>query len=227
MLILGCQKSAQDYYNKGVEYLSNDYLDDAIEAFEKSYKINPNDTSCAMQLGKCYYQQNNYNKAINLFEKIYSSYPQKENCIYSLVECYLHSGNILKASQLADTLLKFNPEESEYYCIKGRTLLQGNNFYDSKEYLSKAILLNPTVTNGYFFLALSYSYLNNLDSAVFCAKESYALHQSYKSKFLLASLYLLKANKFELAKKEFNDIIDSVAAENVDSYEGYDYSDYQ
>jgi len=217
LMLLGCQRSSKDYYNDGIDYFSKNNTKDAIDAFNKSLEISPNDTSCIMYLGKCFFKQENYPKAIYYFNKIYSSYPQKEDCIYSLALNYFYLGNGLKALQHADTLLKYNPNKPEYNVIKGRICIQLNKFEDSKKYLLKAIDLNPSDAYGFYSLALSYNYLNNPDSSIFYAKKYYEQKKDYLSRFLLASIYLLRANNREEANNEYTKLIDSIESDSHDN----------
>ncbi|MHB8853603.1 MAG: tetratricopeptide repeat protein [Ignavibacteriaceae bacterium] len=221
LLFLGCQKSSKDYYKDGMKYLSNDDTTLAIEAFRNSLKFNPADTSCIMYLGKCFYGQGNYDTAIYYFNQVYGLNKLNENCIYFLALSYLYLGNNLKASQLADTLLKFRPKEAEYYWVKGISNLRLKKYNESKDYLLSAIELDSTVSGGYFGLALSYNYLDKLDSALFYAKKSFDLQKDYKSRFLLGSIYLLRLNNLEGYSKELDKFIDAIMSDNAREDENY------
>jgi tetratricopeptide (TPR) repeat protein len=197
----------------GKIYYKDSLFDTATDYFVSANKLNPQDTSCIMYLGKCYYNQDKYDSAIYYLQQIQAKFPQNENCIYLLSLSYLNADNNLIASQFADTLLNIYPNDADYNWVKGSASFGLNKFDDSKYYFIRAIKLDSTIRDCYYYLSLSYNYLNQPDSALFYANKSFRRLNDYKSRFLLSSLFLLRLNNLNESRKEFDQLIDIIKSD--------------
>jgi tetratricopeptide (TPR) repeat protein len=209
------------YFNEGNYKL-------AIENLDYAHRISPNDTSCLDYLGMSMFEQNNFSNAIFFFNQAIKYYPHNQYFLYQSASSYYFNADYSKTSILCDTLIIINPQNSGYYLLKGRALIGLNKYDESKDYVFRAIELNPSIEYGYYCLALSYNYLNQLDSALYYAQKSFAQQKDFNSKFLLGSLYLLRTNNRPEYRKEFQYFIDYIdTVRNNNTNENNQDDDYE
>jgi tetratricopeptide (TPR) repeat protein len=212
-------------YQLGKIFYKDSILDLATDYFLSANKLNPSDTSCIMYLSKCYYNQDKYDSAIYYLQQFQSRFPQNEKCIYLLSVSYLNSDSNLIASQLADILLKMRPNEASYNLVKGIASFSLNRYDLSKYYFLRTIELDSILPHSYFYLSLSYNYLNLPDSALIYAKKSFEQLKDYRSKVLIGSLYLVRLNNLNESFNEFDRLIDMVKSDNNLDNESDDEND--
>ncbi|MGC8605328.1 MAG: tetratricopeptide repeat protein, partial [Desulfomonilaceae bacterium] len=63
------QEEAVEFYNKGVEALAQDRLDDAINFFSQAIKVDPMDHYAYNNLGVAYKRKGDYKKAIQNYNR--------------------------------------------------------------------------------------------------------------------------------------------------------------
>ena len=61
--------SSEEYYKQGITYLLKKQDNEAIEAFKKTLKLNPEDSDAHFQLGKIYQEKGEKAKSIAEFKK--------------------------------------------------------------------------------------------------------------------------------------------------------------
>ena len=95
---------AESYYNRGVNFLNQDRLPEAIESFQKAIHDNPADPNSYFYLGSAYYrygrsiQNRDYlNKAIDSFKRVLVINPQETKVYYCIAASYVSLENYLDA----------------------------------------------------------------------------------------------------------------------------------
>jgi tetratricopeptide (TPR) repeat protein len=60
--------NAEAWYSKGVAFIQQSKLDEAIKAFDEAIRLNPKDTEAWNNKGNALSQQGKYNESIEAFE---------------------------------------------------------------------------------------------------------------------------------------------------------------
>ena len=91
----------EDYYNQGMEFYLEDKLDEAIAAYEKALKEDPNYEDALHALAMAFANQNKLDQAIEIGKKLIEVSPDDELAHTSLSIFYQRKGMIAEAEQVA------------------------------------------------------------------------------------------------------------------------------
>lgn len=90
----------EDYYNQGMEFFVEDKLDEAIEAYEKALREDPNYADALHALAMAYANQNRLDEAIEVGKKLIEVSPEDELAYTSLSIFYQRKGMIAEAEHI-------------------------------------------------------------------------------------------------------------------------------
>ncbi len=90
----------EDYYNQGMEFFAEDRLDEAIEAYQKALREEPNYVDALHALAMAYASQDKLDEAIEVGKKLIDIAPEDELAYTSLSIFYQRKGMIAEAEQI-------------------------------------------------------------------------------------------------------------------------------
>lgn len=108
----------EDYYYQGMEFFVEDKLDEAIEAFGKALREDPNYADALHALAMAFANQNKLDQAIEAGKKLIEISPEDELAYASLSIFYQRKGMIAEAERIG---------------AKARTLGWKRQFQEQKE----------------------------------------------------------------------------------------------
>jgi tetratricopeptide (TPR) repeat protein len=139
-------KNEDDFYELGFTYESFNYFEKALHFYlkceEKSYKTRK---FLFRRMAYCFFHLDNFNKAVIYAEKaldidFYDE--ESENLIFQIAEKINESNLIVLAEKYRNTCLS--------YVLYAYEAARNNNFTNVYEFLSKALLLNPSNIERYY-----------------------------------------------------------------------------
>ncbi len=90
----------EDYYNQGMEFFTEDKLDEAIEAYEKALREDPDYVDALHALAMAYANQDKLDEAIEVGKKLIGIAPEDELAYTSLSIFYQRKGMIAEAEHI-------------------------------------------------------------------------------------------------------------------------------
>jgi tetratricopeptide (TPR) repeat protein len=156
------KKVDSSYYNKGKSYLNEGFVLDAIGAFEKAIKENPDDLKAHYYLAFCYKSRKYTGRAIREFTEVVRINPRITEAHYQLGVLYAESDLREYALQAYEKVLELEPNHPKkaeieescfalYYSLA--TVHYSDEKYDkAKMALRKALVLRPDAKDAKILL---------------------------------------------------------------------------
>jgi tetratricopeptide (TPR) repeat protein len=164
--------------NKGIQFLNNNDINNAINSFNTVIKADPKNATAHYYLGVCFQKQGNNDGAL-----------QKYNKAIELKSDYIEA--IYAKGNLQYILKQYEPSISTMNKI-------------IQIYTEKKLAPNPLLGEVYYKLAMSYSYLQNIDNAINYFKKSIEINpQNAYAHYYLGMAYYNKKQK-DLAIQHLN-----------------------
>ncbi len=90
----------EDYYNQGMEFFADDKLGEAIEAYQKALKEDPNYADALHALAMAYANSDRLDEAIDVGKRLIEVSPEDELAYTSLSIFYQRKGMITEAEHI-------------------------------------------------------------------------------------------------------------------------------
>jgi tetratricopeptide (TPR) repeat protein len=193
-------KKAEEFYKKaltnrphnlkyklslGINYISMNKLDDAIDIFKQLLQIMPEDGIVLYNTGKAYFLKKKYEQARKMLEAAYSKH-QSFEIANILALAYRETGHLESSCELFEIIFRNHPTSYLSAFELGKTYHLSNNKEKALFYLGKALDIFPS-----------------FEDAVILASEIYIKNKEEgRAKQLLADF--LSGNESEKATELFN-----------------------
>jgi tetratricopeptide (TPR) repeat protein len=160
-------KNSQLLVNLGmVDYMEGD-KDGALNFWEKSINLNPNDNDGKPlnNIGNIYKEKGDIKKAIEYYEKAVS---QEKSFLYvnNLAEAFRVSGQIEKAEKILLGSIKENPKSQLAHFNLAKVYSEQNKLDQALEAFAKSLKVNPQFLEPYYESAQIYLKQNDKGSAM-------------------------------------------------------------
>lgn len=122
IIISGCGKSAQDYFDQGMINFEQENYAKAISLFKKSLKIEPENVKTRFYFGKAHKLSGNHEKAIEAFKHVLDITPSDYYVLYDLADSYTLQGQYDQALNWIRNSLAVKPDFIDSHVLLGRTM---------------------------------------------------------------------------------------------------------
>jgi len=128
---------------------------EAVAAYEKAVKANPDSINYRYALGSLYWKQIRYDDATREFTEILKREPNEPRASFNLGDIYLTNGDATKAVPFLEIAVKIFPAEFDTRFALGRAYLLTNKYQTAIEQLEIAVKLRPEIAEGFYQLGLA------------------------------------------------------------------------
>lgn len=194
---------SNDYGNLGNAYLNTGDVQNAIGAYEKSLKIDPNNFYTHNNLGKIYAEKNNFPEAVEEFKKAIEFNPGQWEPYYNLGLAYMKSTQLIKAQKVLSVAQKLAPQEAQVLFGLGNLYENMGRFEQSIKYYKKYISLSKDDWKGYFYIGNILSRLSSYKSAIQEYKKSKKLNSRHSQTLVNLGNAYSNINRPDLAINEY------------------------
>ncbi|MBA2737682.1 MAG: tetratricopeptide repeat protein [Pyrinomonadaceae bacterium] len=139
--------------------------DEALEAYKKSFQINPN-WKAAYGIGSDYLRVENPTEAIVYFRKALQLKEDEPLIWYSLGYSFGKLNENDEAIPALQKAVALKPDYTDAWYNLGSVLFKSGRYKEAVEAYKTTVNLNPKDGEAYAFLGLAYSNTNNFDKAV-------------------------------------------------------------
>jgi len=161
--------------NAGIFSIGLGTEQEALNFFQKSLKINPDNPETHNNLGNLFKNSKQLNKAEVAYNNALKLKPNYINALYNLGSLLLLKKSYKKAESTLNKALQLNPNHIEVYITLGNLFLEQNRHTDAETAYHKAINLNPNNADAYSNLGSLYLNQKNFEEAEICYKNALAL----------------------------------------------------
>jgi Tfp pilus assembly protein PilF len=147
-------KDIADAIENGNKLLNDQKYKEAIEQYEKAYPTLSSNLSLKFALARAYYGAGQLKKAIVLLDEAYKADPTNTQAAVLLANMYLEDGQLDKGKQLIDSLPP-TVLNLDTLLNTGIALMNKKQPGPAIEYFSKAITLDATRFEGYYYRGLA------------------------------------------------------------------------
>jgi len=128
---------------------------EAVAAYEKAVKANPDSINYRYALGSLYWKQIRYDDATREFAEILRREPNEPRASFNLGDIYLTNGEAAKAVPFLEIAVVNFPDEFDTRFALGRAYLLTNKYRTAIEQLEIAVRLRPEIAEGFYQLGLA------------------------------------------------------------------------
>lgn len=172
------KKNIQVELNKGIQYFNNNDINNAINSFKNVINIDPKNATAYYYLGRCFQKQGNNDGAL-----------QKYNKAIELKADYIEA--IYEKGNLQYSLKQYDPAIATLNKI-------------IQIFAEKQMPANNLLGDVYYDIAMSYSYLNNIDAAILNFKKVLEINPQNAYAHYNLGLAYYKKNQKDLAITHLN-----------------------
>lgn len=151
------KKEAYEYAKKGLDLTNKGKFDEAIEAYEKGYALDPENSGFQYEIAVVYYLKKDYRKTIQIMEKLLNAPDANDQYFQILGNAYDLEKQTSKARRTYAAGIKRFPESGVLYMESGVLEYMKKNTADAVRYWESGINANPGFTSNYFWLARYYA----------------------------------------------------------------------
>lgn len=146
------QSKAEELFMQGNSYLYAKEYDKAVETYQKSLAINPNNDMVYINMGAAYGSQEKYDKAIDACQKAIKLNPNNNMAYESIGVSYSKQGKYNEAIVEYQKSITINPDKDSVYINMGVVYANQGKDEEAIEAFQKAIEINPQKYNAYINL---------------------------------------------------------------------------
>ncbi|RED94377.1 tetratricopeptide repeat protein [Marinoscillum furvescens] len=192
------------YYNKAVTAFQNSEFEEAVEAFENSYAIVPEDTNSYVNAAYAAHNGELYDDAVRNYRLAIDNGATSKDLYYNYVNILATAmGEKEKALEVIDEALEQFPADGPLSKNKVNILIELGKIDEAKGNLEDAIKSEPDNENLYFTLGVLYDELDNMEKANEAYKSAIEINpEHYESNFNYGVNLINSAN--EIIKESNN-----------------------
>ncbi|MFM6454215.1 MAG: tetratricopeptide repeat protein, partial [Planktothrix sp.] len=165
------EKLLNTIYQEAVDFYQNQKFNEAEKKYQQFIDLNPNHLEAWMNLGKLYYQIENYQASLHASYKFIALTPQRFEGYYNLGQCFEKLNQVEEAIAAYQKTIELKPYHIDSYNNLGNLLTQQGQFAEAETIYRQAIEINP----NHFGTYLNLGNLFLLQNQFQFAKETYQL----------------------------------------------------
>jgi len=175
--VVNCDKSARCHYYHGLGLMKekamqlqdinqrNEYLNQALQAFNRAVQILPKYSDAWGQIGLAYYRLGDFQKAELGYQKAVEYNPNNVTVLSNWGSMYFQQKKYQEALAVYEKALKINPNHLDAVANYASTLGTIGEFSKAIVYFKKAIAIQPNNANYYRMVGVTYQNLGNQQEA--------------------------------------------------------------
>jgi tetratricopeptide (TPR) repeat protein len=167
---------SRGHNNLGVAYSNRGLVDEAIEEYKESLKLNPKDAKAHNNLGLAYYDQGRIDEAIAVYKKAIGFKPDYPKAHNNLGLAYYKQGRMDEAIAVYKKALGFKPDYPKAHNNLGLAYYKQGRIDGAIEEYKESLKLNPNYAKAHNNLGTAYDKKGLIDKAIEEYKESLKLN---------------------------------------------------
>ncbi|MFM6454226.1 MAG: tetratricopeptide repeat protein, partial [Planktothrix sp.] len=146
------EKLLNTIYQEAVDFHQKQKFNEAEKKYQQFIDFNPNHVEAWMNLGKLYYQIENYQASVYASYQLIALTPQRFDGYYQLGQCFEKLNQVEPAIAAYQKTIEFKPDHLDAYNNLGNLLTQQGQFAEAEAVYRQAIEINPNHFGSYLNL---------------------------------------------------------------------------
>ncbi len=164
------------YNNQGAEYIVSGDLENAIDRFRMSLKLNPDHSDTWNNLGAAMFRSGKVELAEFSYHRSLYEDPSNSSAIAHLVRLYKSEGRDADAAEMKERVQRYRKRNPYYYYFLANVSLSGEDYEAAIPLLKRAIRLKRDESDFHAALALSFANIGDEQES----REHMILAEKYK-----------------------------------------------
>jgi len=201
-------------YNRGVDNINRNNIQNAINDFTSALKLYPNFHEAYKSRGSLYLRQYRNKEALDDLKKANALEPNCPSTLFNLGNAYLNLDYITEALNNYDRASELAPDYSEIYHNRGLCYAEGYNYEKALAELTKAIKMSPSA-KAYYDRAVINGSAKNYTEAISDYGDAISLDDKYIDAYHNRGIVYASQELYLNAVADFEKAISLVPEENV------------
>lgn len=154
------------HYNLGIVLYNQGNMRESLEEYNKALEELPNHPDILNNKGLCLIQMEQYVEAWELYQTALELLPEDEAILSNAASAAILLGEWNEVIEILTVLTEVAPNNFMANKTLGLLMFQEGDFEKAKHYLLEALQLQPDYMTGYYYTALSYLYLDEIDEGI-------------------------------------------------------------
>jgi len=155
------QTVALAYYNRGLEYMNENKMDQALTDYNKAIELKPNYTEAYVNRGNIMRGNQKNVDALNDYNKALAVNPNFSKAYFNRGILYMNEQRFEESLSDFSKAIELNPRYYKAYSNRGNVLYSIKRYEEAIAEFSKAIELNPDYAEAYYNRGLAEYYSGN------------------------------------------------------------------
>ncbi len=195
---LALDQLAGYYLNKGAMAYQDDDFKTAIQNFEKTQQLKPDDTTAYFYAGVAANADENYEQARSFMETYLKNGGKMVEAYYVIINAYAVNNQKDKAIEIARQAKAKYPNNMEIPKLEIQYLLELNRINEAKTGLEEAVKSEPNNFILHYYLAYTHFQSKDYENAKASAQRALQIDpKSFDAQVLLAKCYYVEAEKIK------------------------------
>jgi len=190
---------ADQLLKQGNHYLQQNKFETAIQKYQESLDIKPDNINVLFNLGVSYLQSEQTDMAIGCFKQVVTLSPHHDQAHNNLGIAYKKLGMTALAIAFFETALEYQPESAQTLYNLGNVYKQNHVFDKAETFYKRAIEIQPDFVACLNNLADIYIREKRYDQALKLLDQALAKHADYSALFFNKGVVLLQLGQYESA----------------------------
>lgn len=183
-------------------------INQAIEYYEKAYKLDPENKGIAFRLGNAYFQANRYEDAVELFNKVKEDFPGDIDVIKKTAESYLQLGKYTEAIDEFKKIIEIAPKHVSSRIKIGNAYREMKNYKMAEKYYREALNIEPKNLSVYYQMINMELEKKNLSAVNSYLNEAFKINPNDPILISLHGEYWYRLGLIKMKNKEWNPSIE-------------------
>ncbi len=150
LVLNGCQKSAEDHYNKGMELVNSQNYFPAIEEFDKAIKADPKFAKAYLERGRYVLNSDTQKGIADLTKAMELDSTLKKDALIARGRGYFNYSGYIQALEDFENVLLMEPNNKQILSLAAGCKVLLKEFSGAKKYLDLRIKYYPNDAEGYY-----------------------------------------------------------------------------
>ena len=214
--------TAEQWSNRGDEYLNSKQYEQAIASYDKAIAINPksrNVDNAYLGSALAYYALNKYEQAIVHIDKVIAIDPRYEDAYYIRGLAYAGLKKYAQAIASYDKTIAINSKSGNAYYMRALAYVELEKYEQAITSYDKAIAIDPQNSFTYCGRGIAYHNLQKYEQAIENSNKAITIDPRYEDAYYIRGLAYAGLKKYEQAIASYDEAI-AISPQHSFSYNG-------
>ncbi len=196
------------YSNRGIIYMNENKIDEALHDFAKALELKPDYSDVFNNRGVLLTRQGKYNEALKDFDESIKAEPGLSPTYNNRGYVLMHLNRLEESLNSYNKAIQLDERNADAYFNRGILMKYSNRNEEAVKDFSRTIELNPSYADAYFNRGVSLMGLSRLDEAMSDLNNALRLNPRLSDVFEYRGTLFINKGMYNEALNDFNKLIE-------------------